>query len=79
MGPIGVKAHLAPFLPTHPIVPTGALPNFKGDKVRCAAMCCAALRCTVAMLWPCCAVAMPSLMQPSMQPLAGEPSGKWSC
>jgi glycine dehydrogenase len=26
MGPIGVKAHLAPFLPTHPIVPTG------GDK-----------------------------------------------
>lgn len=27
MGPIGVKAHLAPFLPTHPVVPTGALPN----------------------------------------------------
>jgi len=26
MGPIGVKAHLAPFLPTHPVVPTGALP-----------------------------------------------------
>ncbi|MEW5304032.1 MAG: hypothetical protein WDW36_006667 [Sanguina aurantia] len=26
MGPIGVKAHLAPFLPSHPIVPTGALP-----------------------------------------------------
>ena len=23
MGPIGVKAHLAPFLPTHPIIPTG--------------------------------------------------------
>lgn len=23
MGPIGVKAHLAPFLPTHPIVATG--------------------------------------------------------
>ncbi|KAL4447273.1 hypothetical protein ABPG77_007306 [Micractinium sp. CCAP 211/92] len=32
MGPIGVKAHLAPFLPTHPVVPTGALPDFKGDK-----------------------------------------------
>ena len=29
MGPIGIKAHLAPFMPTHPIVPTGALPNFK--------------------------------------------------
>jgi glycine dehydrogenase len=26
MGPIGVKAHLAPFLPSHPIIPTGALP-----------------------------------------------------
>lgn len=26
MGPIGVKAHLAPFLPSHPVVPTGALP-----------------------------------------------------
>ncbi|KAJ9528359.1 hypothetical protein QJQ45_014338 [Haematococcus lacustris] len=26
MGPIGVKAHLAPYLPTHPIVPTGAMP-----------------------------------------------------
>ncbi|KAJ3093644.1 glycine decarboxylase subunit P, partial [Phlyctochytrium planicorne] len=23
MGPIGVKSHLAPFLPTHPVVPTG--------------------------------------------------------
>ncbi|CAL5222662.1 g5059 [Coccomyxa viridis] len=31
MGPIGVKGHLAPFLPTHPMVPTGALPGFKGD------------------------------------------------
>jgi glycine dehydrogenase len=31
MGPIGVKAHLAPFLPTHPIVPTGAYPHFSGD------------------------------------------------
>lgn len=27
MGPIGVKAHLAPFLPSHPIIPTGALPQ----------------------------------------------------
>ena len=27
MGPIGVKAHLAPFLPSHPLIPTGALPN----------------------------------------------------
>lgn len=31
MGPIGVKAHLAPFLPTHPIVKTGAYPDFNGD------------------------------------------------
>jgi glycine cleavage system protein P-like pyridoxal-binding family len=29
MGPIGVKAHLAPFLPTHPVVPTGGLPGFQ--------------------------------------------------
>lgn len=27
MGPIGVKAHLAPFMPTHPVVPTGSLPE----------------------------------------------------
>jgi hypothetical protein len=26
MGPIGVKKHLAPFLPSHPIVPTGGMP-----------------------------------------------------
>ena len=26
MGPIGVKAHLAPFLPSHPVIPTGAFP-----------------------------------------------------
>jgi glycine dehydrogenase len=26
MGPIGVKAHLAPFLPSHPVIPTGAMP-----------------------------------------------------
>lgn len=31
MGPIGVKAHLAPFMPTHPVVPTGAYPGFKSD------------------------------------------------
>ena len=32
MGPIGVQAHLAPFLPTHPLIPTGAMPNFKSDE-----------------------------------------------
>jgi glycine dehydrogenase len=26
MGPIGVKAHLAPFMPTNAVIPTGALP-----------------------------------------------------
>ncbi|KAK7853683.1 glycine dehydrogenase (decarboxylating), partial [Quercus suber] len=26
MGPIGVKKHLAPFLPLHPVVPTGGIP-----------------------------------------------------
>jgi glycine dehydrogenase len=26
MGPIGVKKHLAPFLPSHPMVPTGGIP-----------------------------------------------------
>eukprot|EP00887_Chlorella_sp_A99_P006129 scaffold22.g6129.t1 len=31
MGPIGVKAHLAPFLPTHPVIPTGGYPGFSGD------------------------------------------------
>merc|ERR1719183_2683246 len=31
MGPIGIKAHLAPFMPTHPVVSTGAYPNFKSD------------------------------------------------
>lgn len=29
MGPIGVKAHLAPFLPSHPVVHTGGLPSPK--------------------------------------------------
>ncbi|CAA3014502.1 glycine dehydrogenase (decarboxylating), mitochondrial [Olea europaea subsp. europaea] len=27
MGPIGVKKHLAPFLPSHPVVPTGGIPT----------------------------------------------------
>mmetsp|Transcript_18295 Transcript_18295/g.55033 ORF Transcript_18295/g.55033 Transcript_18295/m.55033 type:complete len:1040 (-) Transcript_18295:2548-5667(-) len=31
MGPIGVKEHLAPFLPSHPLIPTGAFPDFDGD------------------------------------------------
>ncbi|KAM3350553.1 hypothetical protein ACQJBY_022963 [Aegilops geniculata] len=26
MGPIGVKKHLAPFLPSHPVIPTGGFP-----------------------------------------------------
>ncbi|KAL2346549.1 hypothetical protein Fmac_000549 [Flemingia macrophylla] len=26
MGPIGVKKHLAPFLPSHPVIPTGGIP-----------------------------------------------------
>lgn len=33
MGPICVKAHLAPFMPSHPVVPTGALPAVEGEKV----------------------------------------------
>jgi glycine dehydrogenase len=31
MGPIGIKKHLAPFMPTHPVIKTGALPAFSGD------------------------------------------------
>ncbi len=31
LSPHLVQAHLAPFLPTHPIIPTGAYPDFKGD------------------------------------------------
>lgn len=31
MGPIGVKSHLAPFLPSHPVVPTSGLPAPKGE------------------------------------------------
>lgn len=27
MGPIGVKKHLAPYLPSHPLIPTGGLPQ----------------------------------------------------
>nr|AAX23963.1 mitochondrial glycine decarboxylase P-protein precursor [Moricandia moricandioides] len=27
MGPIGVKKHLAPFLPSHPVIPTGGFPQ----------------------------------------------------
>ena len=38
MGPIGVKSHLAPFLPTHPVIPTGAYPNFKSDKQSCGTL-----------------------------------------
>ena len=38
MGPIGVKEHLAPFLPTHPVVPTGAYPNFKSDEQSCGTL-----------------------------------------
>ncbi|CAG9463375.1 unnamed protein product [Pedinophyceae sp. YPF-701] len=41
MGPIGVKAHLAPFLPTHPVIPTGAYPDFKGDDKSFGAMAAA--------------------------------------
>eukprot|EP00850_Spirogloea_muscicola_P021771 SM000261S09970 [mRNA] locus=s261:68666:74812:+ [translate_table: standard] len=32
MGPIGVKSHLAPFLPSHPVIPTGGLPAPEGEK-----------------------------------------------
>ena len=38
MGPIGVKRHLAPHLPTNPVVPTGALPDFQGDERACGAI-----------------------------------------
>ena len=41
MGPIGVRAHLAPFLATHPVVPTGALPGFKSDKEACGTLAAA--------------------------------------
>merc|ERR1719313_2294365 len=33
MGPICVKAHLAPFMPSHPVAPTGALPEVQGSKM----------------------------------------------
>ena len=45
MGPIGVKAHLAPFLPTHPIIPTGAYPNFESDKEVCVCFLPAPMPC----------------------------------
>jgi len=32
MGPIGVKAHLAPFMPTNAVIPTGALPKPSSQK-----------------------------------------------
>lgn len=32
MGPIGVKKHLAPFLPSHPVVPTGGIPAPEGEQ-----------------------------------------------
>jgi glycine dehydrogenase len=41
MGPIGVKQHLAPHLPTHPVIPTGALPGFKGDEQSCGTLAAA--------------------------------------
>lgn len=31
MGPIGVKKHLAPFLPSHPVVPTSGIPAPEGN------------------------------------------------
>ena len=31
MGPIGIKAHLAPFMPSHPVIATGALPDAPKD------------------------------------------------
>ena len=36
-----VQGHLAPFLPTHPLVPTGALPNFDNDSQSFGAMAAA--------------------------------------
>ena len=44
MGPIGVNAHLAPFLPTHPMIPTGAMPNFETDKQVSQMQTCAPLQ-----------------------------------
>jgi len=31
MGPIGIKKHLAPYMPSHPVIPTGALPEQPKD------------------------------------------------
>eukprot|EP00884_Botryococcus_braunii_P013742 jgi/Botrbrau1/22369/Bobra.0002s0046.1 len=44
MGPIGIKAHLAPFMPTSPIIPTGALPNFVNDSQSYGEVAAAPLR-----------------------------------
>eukprot|EP00798_Chlamydomonas_sp_ICE-L_P019990 gene19990-26705_t len=41
MGPIGVKAHLAPFMPSHPVIPTGALPVTPKDSNPFGAMAAA--------------------------------------
>ena len=42
MAPLtGVQAHLAPFLPTHPLHPTGAMPGFKSDDKSFGAMAAA--------------------------------------
>ena len=39
--PSDVQAHLAPFLPTHPLHPTGAMPGFKSDDKSFGAMAAA--------------------------------------
>jgi glycine dehydrogenase len=41
MGPIGIKAHLAPFMPSHPVIPTGALPVTPKDAKPFGAMAAA--------------------------------------
>ncbi|KAK9836531.1 hypothetical protein WJX74_002469 [Apatococcus lobatus] len=41
MGPIGVRKHLAPYLATHPVIPTGALPGFKSDAEACGTLAAA--------------------------------------
>ena len=41
MGPIGVKTHLAPYLPSHPVVPTHVLPRPEGDLKPFSAMAAA--------------------------------------
>ena len=41
MGPIGVRKHLAPYLATHPVIATGALPGFKTDAEACGTLAAA--------------------------------------